>query len=84
MSKQEIAELKAKIHEQVDKLDDETTLQMLQEAVSAYSSPFQKDILDELSPEQFRRLSESVKQANEGKTLSNDEVKQKVREWLSK
>ena len=84
MSKQEIAELKAKIHEQVDKLDDETTLQMLQEAVSAYSSPFQKDILDELSPEQFSRLSESVKQANEGKTLSNDEMKQKVREWLSK
>jgi len=84
MSKEEIAELKAKIHEQVEKLDDEIALQMLQEAVSAYSTPFQKDILDELSSEQFQRLSESIRQANEGKTLTNDEVRQKVREWLSK
>jgi len=84
MSKQEIAQLKAKIHEQIDKLDDETALQMLREAVETYSTPTQKDILDELSPEQFQRLTDSIRQANEGKTLSNDEVKQKVREWLSR
>jgi len=84
MSKHEIAQLKAKIHEQIDKLDDETTLQMLREAVESYSTPSQKDILDELSPEQFQRLSESIQQANEGKTLTNEEVKQKVREWLSR
>ena len=84
MSKQEIMQLKAKIHEQVDKLDDETALLMLQEAIVTYSTPFQKDILDELSPEQFIRLTESIQQANEGKTLSNEEVKQKVREWLSR
>ena len=82
MSKQEIAQLKAKIHEQIDKLDDEMTLQMLREAVETYSTPSQKDILDELSPEQFQRLTESVRQANESKTLTNEEVKQKAREWL--
>jgi hypothetical protein len=32
MSRKEIEQLKAKIYQQVDKLDDETALQMLQEA----------------------------------------------------
>jgi len=71
MSKQEIAELKAKIHEQIDGLNDETALQMLQEAVAVSSS--QKDILDELSSEQLHRLEESIRQANQGKTLSHEE-----------
>ena len=84
MSKQEIAALKEKIHEQIDQLNDETALQMLQEAVAIYSSSSQKDILDELSPEQRQRLEESIRQANEGKILSNEEVMQKAREWLSR
>ena len=84
MSKHEIAQLKAKIHEEIDKLNDETALQMLREAVETYSTPSQKDILDELSHEQLQRLTDSIRQANEGKTLTNDEVKQKAREWLSR
>lgn len=84
MSKQEIDELKAKIHQQIDQLDDETALQMLQEAVVAYSTSSTKDILDDLSPDQLQRLKESIQQANEGKILSHEEVMQKAREWLSR
>jgi predicted transcriptional regulator len=57
-------------------------LQMLQEAATAYSS--QNDNVNELSADQQNRLQESLQQANDGRTLSNEEVKQKINEWLSK
>jgi hypothetical protein len=84
MSKQNIRQLKSNIYAQIEQLTDETTLLMLQEAVTVYSSYSNKDILDELTALQQQRLQESIKQANEKKTFSNDEVKQKAKEWLSK
>lgn len=83
MSK-DIKKMKAAIHEKIDQLNDETVLQMLEEAITTYSSSSEKDILDELTPEQQKRLKESVEQANDGKTIPDDEVKQKAKEWLSK
>ena len=84
MDLQNIQQLKDKIHRYVNELDDETALQMLEEAVVAYSSSSKKDILDELTDEQRQRLYDSIQQANEGKTLTNEEVKQKAKEWLSR
>jgi hypothetical protein len=84
MSSNDLQQLKDKIHYQVNELEDETALQMLQEAVVAYSSPSKKDILDELTDDQKKRLYESIQQANEGKTLTNDEVKKKAKQWLSR
>jgi hypothetical protein len=83
MSSNDLKQLKDKIHYQVNELEDETALQMLQEAVVAYSSP-KKDILDELTDDEKKRLYESIQQANEGTTLTNDEVKKKAKEWLSR
>jgi hypothetical protein len=83
MGQDEIKKLKATIYKKVDQLNNETFLQMLAEAVTAYSSASQKDILDELTPDQQQRLQESIQQADKGKTFSNDEVKQKAKEWLS-
>ena len=84
MSKKEVEKLKAKIYQQVKKLEDETALQLLEEAAAAYSTTSKKDIVDELTAEQQLRLEESIQQAKDGKTISNDEVKQKAKEWLSK
>ena len=84
MSSKNLQQLKDKIHYQVNELEDETALQLLQEAVVAYSSPSKKDILDELTEDQKKRLYESIQQANEGKTLTNEEVKKKAKEWLSR
>ncbi len=84
MDKKNIEQLKLKIYQQIDQLQDETILQMLQEATEAYSSPDAKDILDELTPQQLLRLQESIQQAENGETVTNDEVKAKAREWLSK
>lgn len=84
MSKKEVEQLKAKIYKQVEQIEDETVLHMLEEAAVAYSSSSKKDIIDDLTPEQQLRLKESIQQAKDGKTINNDEVKQKAKEWLSK
>jgi hypothetical protein len=57
---------------------------MLEETVTVYISASQKDIIDELTKEQQLRLNESIQQANDGKAISNDEVKEKAKEWLSR
>ena len=84
MSREEIQKLKTTIYEKVENLNNESALQMVEEAVTAYSSPSQKDILDELSPEQLQHLHQSITQSQNGETISNEEVKQKAKEWLSK
>jgi len=84
MSQDEKNKLKTSIYKKIDQLNDEIFLQMVEEAVTAYSSPSKKDILDELTPEQKQRLQESFKQADKGETITNDEVKKKAKEWLSK
>lgn len=84
MNKQEVDKLKRKIYQQVEQIDNETTLQMLEEAVSAYYSPSTSDIIDDLTEEQKKRLDESINQANSGKTTDHEEVKKIAREWLSK
>lgn len=84
MSGEEIQKLKSTIYQKVEDLDNESALQMGEEAVTAYSSSSQKEILDELTPEQLLRLQQSISQAKNGETISNDEVKQKAKEWLSK
>lgn len=84
MDKKSIEQLKLKIHQQVDQLQDETILQMLQEAKETYTSPNTKDILDELTPEQILRLQQSIQQADNGETITNEEVIMISRQWLLK
>jgi hypothetical protein len=78
-----IEQLKSDLYSKIEHLQDETTLQLLQEAVTAYSSS-QNESFDELTSEQQERLQESIQQANDGKTFSNEEVLKKTNEWLSK
>jgi predicted transcriptional regulator len=76
--------LKEELHQYIDKLEDETALSMLHEATVEYEKAGQKDILDELTPEQFARLQESIKQANEGKTFTHEEALKRIEAWRSK
>ncbi|MBP8115437.1 MAG: hypothetical protein KAY50_08775 [Chitinophagaceae bacterium] len=84
MNKQEVDDLKRKIYQQVEQIDNETTLHMLEEAVSAYSSISKSDIIDELTEDQKKRLDQSISQSDNGNTTDNEEVKKISREWLSK
>ena len=84
MSREEIQKLKSTIYEKVENLNNESALQMVEEAVTAYSSPSKKDILNKLTPEQLQRLQQSITQSQNGETIFNEEVKQKAKEWLSR
>ena len=76
--------LKEKLHEYIDKLEDEQELYMLHEATVEYRKAGNKDITDELTPEQLERLKESIKQADEGKTIPHEEAMKLAGTWLRK
>jgi len=76
--------LKEELHQYIDKLEDETALQMLHEAAVAYETAGEKDVVDELTPEQLERLKESLEQLNNGQWKSHDEVMKESRTWLRK
>lgn len=84
MDKKNISERKQKLYEQIAKLEDEVALQLLEEATDAYLSSNKKDILEELSTTQLTRLNEARTQAEKNEVLSNEEIKAKSREWLTK
>jgi hypothetical protein len=84
MTPNDIEKLKQKIYSHLNEMEDDTALQMLQEAVAVYSSATKKEILDELTPEQKQRLEESTRQTKDGKTLSHEEAMLRAKEWLSK
>jgi predicted transcriptional regulator len=74
--------LKKKLHEQIDALDDELALEMLHEAVIEYSKA--EDTRDDLTPEQLERLKKSLEQAEKGNTVSHEEAKKRIKEWLTR
>ena len=76
--------LKEKLHQYIDNLEDETALNMLHDATVDYETFKDKDILDELTPEQQERLNESLNQLNNGQWKSHEEVMKEARTWLRK
>ena len=84
MSKKDIHKIKTTIYKKVEQLNDETLLQMVEEAVTDYGNNPSKDIIDELTQEQQQRLQVSIKQVDLGQTIPHDEVKQIAKEWLSR
>ena len=84
MDNKDINKIKSTIHEKVEKLNDETLLQLVEEAVTAYGTSPSKDILDELTPEQQQRLQDSIQQTETGQIIPNEEVKKIAKQWLSK
>lgn len=76
--------LKEKLHQYIDNLEDENALNMLHEAAVEYKRLEGKDIVDELTPDQLARLQESIKQADEGKTISHEDAMKRIASWRSK
>lgn len=76
--------LKEKLHRQIDDLEDEMALQMLHEAAAEYAKAEETDVEDELTPEQLKRLEQSIEQHRNGKTYTHEEVQKKIQEWLSR
>ncbi len=76
-------EIKQQLHSNIEMIEDETQLQMLNDAAEAYVKQ-QPDIIEQLTPEQLQRLEEAIKQAEEGKLTSHEEVMKLSKQWLTK
>ena len=68
-------EVKSKIYELVDSIEDENILQMIKEDVAYYAS--NKDILDELSDEQRKELDEAISEADNNETIGWEDFKKR-------
>lgn len=60
-------EVKPKIYQLVDSIEDENILQMIEEDVGYYAG--NKDIIDELSEEQLKELNEAIAEADNDETI---------------
>jgi len=75
-------EVKSKIQQMVEGIEDEAVLNQVMEDVAFYAS--KKDIVDELNPGQVKELEEAIKEADNKETISLDEFKKDMDEWRKK
>jgi hypothetical protein len=84
-------ELKKKLHELIDSIDDEHTLSVLNEDVVPYvienrtkeADEEADEAEDNLTEEQLKELDQAIKEADEGKTISYEEFKRRMSKWLT-
>ncbi len=81
----EAIQLRNNFHRLIDNFSDVKMLEQLYEVISDFQvRKTDYDILDELTKEQKVRLKTSIEQSQTGRTVSHDEVKGKVKDWLAK
>lgn len=72
--------IKQKIHQLIDELDDEAALQMLYEDAVEYKTASTVTD-DDLTEEQWAEIDKGLKQIENGETYTSDEVLQHLKEW---
>lgn len=60
---------------------DETELNQVNEEASYYGDSSERDILDDLSPDQLRDLEESIEECERGETVPIEEIFEMIRGW---
>ncbi len=83
MSKEE---LKKELHSLIDNIEDEELLNIVKEDIVAYQTEVQKDFddLSYLTPEEIKELEEYANEDPEKDSISFDEFKKQMNEWVSK
>ncbi|MEO8822457.1 MAG: hypothetical protein ABI366_02705 [Ginsengibacter sp.] len=77
-------DIKKQLHNYIDLIEDESQLQMLNDAAEVYATNNQTDILDLLTSDQLKKLKQAIKQVDEGKVIPHEEVIKLSRKWLTK
>ena len=72
-------EVKSKIYQMVDSIEDENILQMVMEDVAYYASD--KDVGNELTKDQLKELDEAISEADKNKTMDWNDFKKEMNEW---
>ena len=76
-------QVKSTIHEMIDKINDDDYLHDIYDSLTLFLNQ-RGDILDELSPLQQQRISESLTEVKNGNYTTNEEMKEEVKQWLTK
>lgn len=78
-------ELKSRIYQLVDKIDNQLVLeQLLNEANQYVADEAQlQATLEDLTDSQRERLEQAIQQHKEGRTVSHEDMKQRHRQWLT-
>lgn len=79
-------ELKKELHDYIDSITDDETLMMVHEDIAAYLKKDLEEANEEdyLTEEQEKQLTEAIRQADAGETMSFDEFKTKMAGWHTK
>jgi predicted transcriptional regulator len=72
--------LKKKLYKLIDSIEDEQVLHLLNDEVA----PYVTGVKEELTGEQERELEEAIREADEGKTISFEEFRKNMDEWITK
>ena len=75
-------EVKTKIYQLLDNIEDEAVLNQLMEEVTFYST--KKDITDELTPAQLQELDQAIEEADKKETIPWNDFKKEMNEWRKK
>lgn len=90
--KRDLEELKKKLHELIDNIDDEHTLSVLNDDVVPYvienrtkeADDEADEAEDNLTEEQLKKLDDAIKEADRGETISDEEFRKAMARWLTK
>lgn len=79
-------ELKKELHKLIDSIEDEHTLNVLNEDIMPYVIENRTKDMDEddLTEEQEKELDQAIKEAENGETVSYEEFKKAISRWLTK
>jgi Ca2+-binding EF-hand superfamily protein len=74
--------LKEELHKLIDSIDDEHTLNVLNEELVPYVKNGTKKVdEDDLTEEQERLLNQAIEEADRGETVSFEEFKKRMDRW---
>lgn len=79
-------ELKKELHQLIDNTEDEELLSMVKEDIVAYQTKTKEnfDDLSDLSPEDRAELEELATEDPDKDTISFEDLKKEMNEWVSK
>ena len=72
-------EVKSRIYQLVDSIEDENILQMVMEDVAYYAND--NDVTDELTKDQLKELDEAISEADKNDTMDWNDLKKEMNEW---
>jgi PHD/YefM family antitoxin component YafN of YafNO toxin-antitoxin module len=79
------AAIRTNLHQLIDTVENTDLLQHFYEVLYLLQQqPARKEVTEELTSAQKNRLEQSLAQSASGQTISNDDMKEKIKQWLSK